>query len=284
MDFKASLSEAIRTVDDYLKEKVVFPSMAQETVFRAMEYSLFAGGKRIRPVLAVACAKAVGGRAEDALPFGAALEMIHTYSLIHDDLPAMDNDDFRRGKPTCHKAYGEDMAILAGDGLLNYAMEFALKEGKNHQNLVPILTELFTQSGVFGMIGGQVIDLESEGVRISPERMETLHRLKTGALLLAACRVGALSGGGDAHTFDNYATSVGLAFQIKDDILDVEGSSEKLGKEVGSDEKNQKSTYVTLYGLEQAKEMLRAETKKATDSVSDPFLKGMAQYLLQRDR
>ena len=283
MDFHAKLKHAIRTVDDYIKEKVVFPELAQKTVFSAMQYSLFAGGKRIRPVLALACAEAVGGEAADALPFAAALEMIHTYSLIHDDLPAMDNDDFRRGKPTNHKVYGEDIAILAGDGLLNYAMEFALKEGRNHPNLVPILQELFTQSGVFGMIGGQVIDLESEGKCISSERMEELHRLKTGALLLAACRVGALAGGGDAHAFDDYARSVGLAFQIKDDILDVTGSTERLGKEVGSDQKNQKSTYVSLYGLASAEEMLRKETERAIKSVEDPFLKGMAAYLLSRD-
>lgn len=283
MDFNTQFTAVIRVVDDYLKEKVVFPDLAQKTVFDAMRYSLFAGGKRIRPVLALACAKAVGGSYEDALPFAASLEMIHTYSLIHDDLPAMDNDDFRRGKPTCHKAYGEDMAILAGDGLLNYACEFALKEGEHHPNLVPILKELFTQSGVYGMIGGQVIDLESEGKKIPAERMENLHRLKTGALLLAACRVGALSGGGAVHTFDDYAASIGLAFQIKDDILDVVGSSEHLGKPVGSDEKNQKSTYVSLYGLESAQRMLREETKKAMESVSDPFLRGMAEYLLSRD-
>ena len=283
MDFQAQLDRTICTVEAYIKEKVVFPPLTQKTVCSAMEYSLFAGGKRIRPVLAMACAAAVGGRAEDALPFGASLEMIHTYSLIHDDLPAMDNDDFRRGKPTNHKVYGEAMAILAGDGLLNYAMEFALKEGKDHPNLVPILTELFTQSGVYGMIGGQVIDLESEGKTVSPERMEELHRLKTGALLLAACRIGALAGGGEAHTFDDYARSVGLAFQIKDDILDVTGSAEKLGKAVGSDEKNRKSTYVSLYGLTDAEAMLQKETERAMQSVSDPFLRGMAAYLLSRD-
>ena len=283
MSFEAELERKIDRVNAYLTETVTFPKLSQQTVVEAMKYSLFAGGKRIRPVLSMACCEAVGGKAEDVLPFAAALEMIHTYSLIHDDLPAMDNDDLRRGKPTCHKVFGEDMAILAGDALLNYAMEFALREGKHHSNLVPILETLFTQSGIFGMIGGQVIDLESEGKRISAERLSELHRLKTGALLLASCRIGALAGGKAAETFDTYATSIGLAFQIKDDILDVVGSSEKLGKEVGSDEKNQKSTYVSLYGLEKAGEMLKEETEKATNSVSDPFLQGMAEYLLSRD-
>lgn len=283
MDFREELTLKAERVNEYLKETVVFPALPQQTVFDAIFYSLFAGGKRIRPVLTMACAEAVGGKAEDALPFGVALEMIHTYSLIHDDLPAMDNDDFRRGRPTNHKVYGEATAILAGDGLLNFAMEFALREGKEHPNLVPILENLFTASGIFGMIGGQMMDLESEGKTLTATEMETIHRLKTGALIKAACRIGALSGGGAVDTFDTFAEAIGLAFQIKDDILDVTGSAEKLGKAVGSDAKNQKSTYVSLYGMSEAEKMLQRETERAIESVTSPFLKEFARYLLERE-
>ncbi len=283
MDFYGELTRKAEKVNEYLKREVVFPALPQKTVFDAISYSLFAGGKRIRPVLALACAEAVGGCEEDALPFGVALEMIHTYSLIHDDLPSMDNDDYRRGRLTNHKVYGEATAILAGDGLLNYAMEFALSRGKEHKNLVPILENLFSASGIFGMIGGQMVDLESEGKKLTAEEMETIHRLKTGALIKAACRIGALAGGGKVDTFDTYAEAIGLAFQIKDDILDVIGSSEALGKAVGSDEKNQKSTYVSLYGMEEAEKMLEFETNRAIESVDSPFLKEFAKYLLQRE-
>lgn len=245
----------------------------QKTVVDAMKYSIEAGGKRLRPMIMLMTAKLLGLDEAETMPFACALEMIHTYSLIHDDLPSMDNDDLRRGKPTNHKVYGEAMAILAGDGLLNLAAETVSKTetATLPERKLKAIGELFSASGFGGMIGGQVVDLESEGKRISPEEMQTIHLMKTGALIRAAGRIPcALAGASEEDTkaITDYCDNLGVAFQICDDLLDVYGTTEELGKAVGSDEQNEKSTYVTLFGKEKAEELMREHTEKAKESLS----------------
>ncbi|MGN1059799.1 MAG: polyprenyl synthetase family protein, partial [Clostridia bacterium] len=258
MEFLAEFEAKINLANQSLQKYFVKKENHQMAVYDAMEYSLFSGGKRIRPVLCVACAE-LFGNAEEALPFACAIEMIHTYSLIHDDLPCMDDDDLRRGKPTNHIVYGEAMAVLAGDALLNLAFETVLQ----HSKAAPALTleglKIIAESaGTEGMIGGQVIDLESEGKTIDSVTLMAMHVHKTGALMMAAAKTGALIGGGtkeDVLTMEKFARYLGVAFQIKDDILDVESTAEVLGKPIGSDSANQKTTFVTLYGLEQSRKM-----------------------------
>jgi geranylgeranyl diphosphate synthase type II len=241
-----------------------------------MRYSLFAGGKRIRPAFAFAAAEAVGGTDEQALPFAAAIEMIHTYSLIHDDLPAMDNDDLRRGKPTSHKVFGEAVAILAGDALLTRAFHLLAElppgwdetRARRRLRAAAILGEA---CGTTGLIGGQVMDLESEGKAISAEDLECLHRAKTGALLSACVRGGAVLGGAseeDLARLDRYASAIGLAFQVVDDVLDATESAERLGKTAGKDQKAHKATYVSIHGLDRAREMAAALRAQALDAVA----------------
>lgn len=257
-------------------------------IYDAMRYSLYEGGKRIRPVLTLAVCDAFGGDDKAALCFGCALEMIHTYSLIHDDLPCMDNDDLRRGKPTNHKIFGEAMATLAGDALLNRACETALGGGFGVEITVEALKIIFSASGADGMIGGQVIDMESEGRTIDGETLLTLHRKKTGALINAAVSLGAVCAGKDKNILSDYSAALGLAFQIRDDILDVEGSAAKFGKPINSDEKNGKNTFVTLYALSGAKKRLGEETQRAKAAAdklgeSGEFLSALADYLLKRE-
>ena len=257
-------------------------------IYDAMRYSLYEGGKRIRPVLTLAVCDAFGGDDKAALCFGCALEMIHTYSLIHDDLPCMDDDDLRRGKPTNHKVFGEAMATLAGDALLNRACETALGGGFGAEITVEALKIIFSASGADGMIGGQVIDMESEGRTIGGETLLTLHRKKTGALINAAVSLGALCAGKDKNILLDYSAALGLAFQIRDDILDVEGSAEKFGKPINSDEKNGKNTFVTLYTPSGAKKRLEEETQRAKAAAdklgeSGEFLSALADYLLKRE-
>ena len=240
MDFDNYLSEQVRAVDAYLDDYLPPEKAYPESIHRAMRYSLFAGGKRLRPVLSLAAAQAVGGRQEEVMPAAAALELIHTYSLIHDDLPAMDDDSLRRGKPTSHVVFGEAIAILAGDALLTEA--FSLLSGMTSGDAerwlraVAILSEA---AGVRGMVGGQVVDVESEGLPVGEDVLDYIHRNKTGALIKAAVHIGALLGGGseeDVHRICGYGQDVGLAFQIVDDILDVEGDAASLGKTAGIDE------------------------------------------------
>lgn len=262
-----------------------------DTILEAMEYSLFAGGKRIRPVLALAVCEALGGSREDVLPFGCAVELIHTYSLIHDDLPAMDNDDLRRGKPTNHKVFGEGMAILAGDGLLNLAYEIVLSALiKNNSRESVIAAEFIGRAaGIKGMIGGQVIDIESEGCKIEMEKLRDMHSKKTGALIDAACASGCLIAGRQdmLDTVLEYSRNLGIAFQIVDDILDVIGDSKKLGKNTGSDAQNEKSTYVSILGLDRAKELAGEYSKKAEELAElidrEGFLVKLTNYLLYRE-
>lgn len=272
-------------------------SLPQKDVFSAMKYAVCGGGKRIRPVLTLAVADMFGNLNCDAENAALSVECVHNYSLIHDDLPCMDNDDLRRGRATCHKVYGEDIALLAGDGLLNAAFEilsddslFTSQDFKSRMNIIRCLS---AASGTLGMIGGQVVDLESENRNdMTADELLYLHKNKTGALIRAAVRCGALCGGcsaDDALALDEYAKSLGLAFQIKDDILDVTGNAEILGKPIGSDEQCGKNTFVSLFGLDGAKKYLISETQKAKDALKPldskgAFLSELADFLLDRDK
>lgn len=274
---------------ELLPDKEVYPGVIHE----AMAYSLFAGGKRFRPTLCLAGCEAVGGKNEDCLDAACALECIHTYSLIHDDLPGMDDDDYRRGKLTNHKVFGEGMAILAGDALLTVAFELLanMSNGQNEQQLLQVIKEIAVASGTMGMVGGQVVDLQSENTEPTEELLQYIHTHKTGALITASVRVGGILGGATEEELQQltiYGEKLGLAFQITDDILDVIGDEAKLGKPVGSDEKNHKATYPALFGLEQSKIMAQQAVEDAIRAI-DCFgekaikLELLAQYLISRD-
>jgi geranylgeranyl diphosphate synthase type II len=265
-------------------------------LIEAMRYSLMAGGKRLRPVLCIAGAEAVGGRADVALPAASALEMIHTYSLIHDDLPAMDDDNLRRGKPTCHVRFGEATAILAGDALLTLAFQLLsdtrLIDESRAVLWLDVIQRISRAAGCQGMVEGQVRDIAAENHHLSRSALEQLHALKTGALIEASVCCGAVLGGGDAEQIDRletYAACIGLAFQVKDDILNVEGDPDLLGKGVGTDEARQKSTYPSLMGLDESKTLARELINKALralepfDQRSDP-LRAIADYIIERKR
>jgi geranylgeranyl diphosphate synthase type II len=261
-------------------------------IYEAMRYSIFAGGKRLRPIMLMAAADAVGSNGSDYLPVACGLEMIHTYSLIHDDLPAMDNDDYRRGKLTNHKVYGDGIAVLAGDGLLTAAFSTMLSQTNvEPQELINVVSEIAAAAGPAGMVGGQAIDLISEGKIIDAKTLQYIHQAKTGALFKAAIRSGALLGSGNQQQVDaltNYAANFGLAFQITDDILDVIGTQEKIGKPVGSDMKNQKVTYVTLHTLEGAKQLAQQAVDQALDSLCGfgpeaDILRKLVEHLITRE-
>jgi len=285
MDFKTKFNNYITQVNNNLNN--IFDGKSGST-YEAMRYSLYAGGKRVRPVLTLACCEALDGNYEAALCYASSIEMIHTYSLIHDDLPCMDDDNLRRGKPTNHIVFGENIAVLSGDALLNYACENIanFQKGTPAMNL-NALRVLFSASGADGMIGGQVLDLMAENRIISAQELAELHKKKTGALIKASASLGAISASKDENLFSDYASALGLAFQICDDILDVESDTETFGKPVHSDEKNNKTTYITLYGIDGAKAMFLEETEKAIASLDflgnrGEFLKEFALYLLGR--
>lgn len=292
MDYKNKLNERIELINKAL-EKYLVPKYP-ERLYEAMNYSVFAGGKRLRPVLLLSACEAVGGNIEDAMPFACALEMIHTYSLIHDDLPAMDNDDFRRGKPTCHKAFDEALAILAGDGLLTYAFEVMLEAvcNKTESKYAKAAKLIANYSGSQGMLVGQVVDVQSEGHKIDDKTLMFIHDNKTGGLIKAALMAGALIGGADSDTvgdFEKIGYNMGIAFQIKDDILDVTSTSEVLGKPILSDIKNNKQTYVSLYGLDNAQqdyETLSTGAVKMINNIGDKadFLSWYANALINREK
>lgn len=251
MDFEKYLQGKRKTIDQALDSFLPEENKEPESLHRAMRYSVFAGGKRLRPILAIASFEAVGGKGRSILPVACALEMIHTYSLIHDDLPCMDDDDLRRGKPTLHKVYSEGMAVLAGDALHALAFELLLK-AKNPQ----LVLEVAKAIGTEGMIGGQVKDLEAEGKKASLKEVEYIHTHKTGKLLRASVRAGAILGGADnarLSALSAYGEKFGLAFQIVDDILDIVGKEEVLGKKSGSDKENSKATYPEVIGMERSK-------------------------------
>lgn len=258
------LSEQVRAVDHVLEQCVPEENVEPASIHRAMRYSLFAGGKRIRPILAIAAARAVSDSPAGIERAASTLELVHTYSLIHDDLPALDNDDLRRGRPTCHKVFGEALAILAGDALLTLAFEVLSRLPRlEAERKIRLVEELSRAAGtVGGMIGGQVNDLEGERKRPTALLLESIHRAKTGALLRASVRMGAIYAGAAADELDAlslYGEHVGLAFQIIDDVLDVEESSEALGKTAGKDEAQQKITFPAVYGLERSREMAEEE-------------------------
>jgi len=258
--FKKYLSEQKKIIDVSLERLLPGPGGCPELLHQAMRYSTMAGGKRLRPILCLAACQAVGGDRSDAIACACALEMIHTYSLIHDDLPSMDDDELRRGQPTLHKVFPEGTAILAGDGLLTLAFEVVAEEKRlTDRQARMIILELALGAGVSGMVGGQQADLDGEGKTISPEDLEYIHTHKTGALLAASVVCGAIAGKGTPEEIGRlrrYGREIGLAFQIKDDLLDIEGESDKLGKITGQDVKSGKSTYPSLWGIETSREKL----------------------------
>ncbi len=289
-DINAYVKQQASIVTDRLN--VLLSENMPSTVLDAMKYSVANGGKRIRPILAIEFAKACGGNIDAALDFGCAVEMIHTYSLIHDDLPCMDNDELRRGKPSCHIAFGEDNALLAGDALLTEAF-MALTSPRNvsEKNIVRAVSYLSAFAGINGMVGGQVLDLQFEDTKPTVEEILKMYSLKTCGLIKASCVLGCLS----SYEYDEnkiaaaieYAENLGIAFQIQDDILDIEGDAKALGKPIGSDAKNDKSTVVKYFGLEKSKLLVREYTEKAISSL-DSFenntetLKQLAYMLVDR--
>ncbi len=263
----------------------------KDSLNESMYYSLIGGGKRIRPVLALASAEAVGGQLQDILPAAVSLELIHTYSLIHDDLPAMDNDDYRRGRLSNHKVFGEAQAILAGDALLTYAFELLAAPGLGlPERQLRVIREVAVAAGKAGMVGGQVADVAGEGRTLNLEEIEKIHKAKTGALLTVSARLGGILAGGtelQVEALTDYAQALGLAFQIKDDILDVVGDSETIGKPVGSDLRQGKSTYPSLLGLEGAEREMHTQIQKAQSAlkpfgIGATFLNELAYYIEQR--
>lgn len=296
MDIKAEIGrhtdEAEQIITSYLPEEKGY----QKTVIEAMNYSFLAGGKRLRPILMLETYRLFGGKSKVIEPFMAAIEMIHTYSLVHDDLPAMDNDEYRRGKKTTHAVYGEAMGILAGDALLNYAYEtaaraFAMEPG--NPGVCQAFQILTAKAGIYGMVGGQTVDVESEGKPdMTKEKLDFIYRLKTSALIEGAMLVGAVLAGatqGEQKIIEQTAGEVGLAFQIQDDILDVTSTMEVLGKPIGSDEKNHKITYVTYEGIEKAKADVASLSEQAIarmDSlvVKNEYLTELLRYLILREK
>ncbi|MBK5243923.1 MAG: polyprenyl synthetase family protein [Eubacteriaceae bacterium] len=294
-EFQSLLRENVSLINENLEKTFQGNLDTPEVILESMKYSLFAGGKRLRPMLMIETCRSLDGDVEVIMPLALAMEMIHTYSLIHDDLPAMDNDDFRRGKPTNHKVYGDATAILAGDGLLNYAMETMLEgaQGLSGELLDRYLTAMkiiMRASGISGMIGGQVADMLSENRVITINELNYVHLHKTGALLEASIHCGCIIANAEPATqgrLITYSNLIGLAFQIVDDILDIEGTESELGKPVGSDEKNHKSTFVSLYGLEASKIKV-AELKSEALEILKPigekseFLENLAEYICKR--
>src|SRR5437763_10680559 len=292
-DLKAYLEEKTEAVNGTLDLFLPKATTKPATIHKAMRYSLFAGGKRMRPAVLIAAAEACGGKGAEAMPLACAVECIHTYSLIHDDLPAMDNDDFRRGKPTNHKVYGEGIAILAGDGLLTQAFEI-LVQGKStsrysHQTIV---LELARAAGSLQLIAGQVADLEGEGKPLSERELRFIHERKTSALLCCSVRLGGVNANctpAQLNALSDFGYYVGLAFQVIDDILDVTQTSEQLGKTAGKDVTAQKATYPSIVGLEKSRKIAQQLTNKAFAALKifkgkAAALEALAEYLLQRDK
>ncbi len=294
MDLNRYLKDRQNFVDKALDHHLPASDLLPGSLHQAMRYSVFAGGKRLRPILMLAACEAVGGDSETALPAACALEMIHTYSLIHDDLPAMDDDDFRRGRPTCHKVYGDALAILAGDALLTEAFillsGMAVEQSPLREAASRAMQIIARSAGSRGMVGGQVVDMDSEGKEIDLPTLEYIHTHKTGALILASVQAGALLGGGDEAACDaltRYAEAAGLAFQIADDILDIVGDQELLGKDVGSDEARGKATYPALLGLSEARRRalelrdIALESLSGFGAAAEP-LRQIAHYIVDR--
>lgn len=293
MNKKYSLKEYIGIINNYLETAVGECSFGEDIVHEAMKYSLGIGGKRIRPTLVLEFCRLCGGDINDALPFAAAIEMIHTYSLIHDDLPCMDNDDMRRGMPSCHKKFGEEYALLAGDGLLTRAFGIIAESDvakKSPDSAIKAVAELSYLAGANGMIGGQVIDLKNEDKPCSIEVLRTMDSLKTGALIRCSAALGVIVAKGTDEMMQSavaYADNLGHAFQIVDDILDVTGDEKELGKPIGSDAQSNKSTYVSILGIDESKKYAEMLTDKAIDALEifgseGDFLRELAASLINR--
>jgi geranylgeranyl diphosphate synthase type II len=295
-DLKAYLREKKEIVDRALDTYIPEPDGPASDLLKAMKYSLFAGGKRLRPILCLAGTEAVGGTETDCLPVACALELIHTYSLIHDDLPVMDNDDLRRGKPTSHKIFGEAVALLAGDGLLTEAFSLMtnadLRKNVSPQRMLRVIRLISNASGYNGMVGGQVVDIQSEGKTVDFSTVEFIHTHKTGALIAAAVTSGAMLGLGDesqVSAITTYGRKIGLAFQISDDILDIEGDTHLMGKKVGADQEKGKITYPSVLGLKKSKETQSKLVEEAIESLrifnhpAEP-LRRIALYIIERKK
>ena len=294
MDIKQYLEQKRQDVDRFLEAVMPPESAPPANLHKAMRYSLFAGGKRVRPILAIAAYEAVGGTSQTILPLASSLELIHTYSLIHDDLPAMDNDDYRRGKLTNHKVFGEAMAILAGDALLTMAFDLVsrpeLADGLDPRSQVRVIQELAVGSGNVGMVGGQVADIEAEGKDIDLATLEGVHRWKTGKLIRASVRIGGIAGGATAEQVNRltaYAEDIGLAFQIADDVLNVTGTREELGKDANTDASRGKKTYPTFFGVDGARKLADERVASAIAHLKDfgpkaEPLRELARYITAR--
>ncbi len=294
MNFLSELEKRSGKVNAALDELLPAAGEYPPIIHEAMRYSLFAGGKRLRPVLALASAEITGGSTEDIMPAACALELIHTYSLVHDDLPAMDNDDLRRGMPTCHRKFGEAMAILAGDALLTAAFELItrcpLRGRITPERMIRVVAEVASAAGTAGLIGGQVVDVISAADRIDGETLAYIHRNKTGAMYRVSVRTGAiLSGAGeeDLERLTGYADHLGMAFQITDDILDITGDDQLMGKPSGSDLKNNKATYPALYGMDEARKMAALEADMAVRCLESfgpeaDFLRELVWFVIRR--
>ncbi|MEI3228098.1 MAG: polyprenyl synthetase family protein [Lachnospiraceae bacterium] len=295
MDMQLELTYRAQEIEKLIQRYLPEEKGYQKTILEAMNYSMLAGGKRLRPMLMIETYKLFAGSSKSIEPFAAAIEMIHTYSLVHDDLPAMDNDEYRRGKKTTHSVYGEAMGILAGDALLNYAYETAATAfslDTDHVADAKAFQILTKKAGVYGMVGGQTVDVESEGQEISRDKLDFIYRLKTGALIEASMLIGAVLAKAteeEQQIIEKVAGEVGLAFQIQDDILDVTSTLEVLGKPIGSDEKNHKATYVAFEGIEKAKEEVERLSVDAMDQIAslsekNPFLIELLRYLIHREK
>lgn len=295
MNFKEELNQHVEQIETIIKSYLPKENGFQKTVIEAMNYSILAGGKRIRPMLMQETYRLFGGTGEVIFPFMAAIEMIHTYSLVHDDLPAMDNDEYRRGRKTTHAVYGEAMGILAGDGLLNFAFETATEAfqiSNDYERIGKAFRILSVKAGIFGMIGGQSVDIENDGKPIEKDTLDFIYRLKTAALIESSMMIGAVLAGADetqVKIVEQIASNIGLAFQIQDDILDITSTIEVLGKPINSDEKNHKITYVTLEGLEKAKEDVKEISSMALTlleelKVKNEFLNSLINMLITREK
>ena len=297
LNFNQKMNNKIIEAEEVIKEFLPKEEGLQKIICEAMNYSVLGGGKRLRPIMMKATFDLFGGKGEVVKPFMAAMEMIHTYSLVHDDLPAMDNDDLRRGRATTHIQYNEGLAILAGDGLLNYAFETAIKAfdyDTDAKIVAKALKVLATKAGIYGMIGGQTVDIEAESGNqvMNEETLMFIHKNKTAALIESSMMIGAILAGAseeEISAVEKIAYNIGVAFQIQDDILDVIGSEEVLGKPIGSDAKNEKLTYVSLKGLETAKEEVAKLSKEAITSIQkyekdENFLSELATYLIDREK
>ena len=295
MNFREELKSKTAAVEKIVESYLPEESGTQHEIMEAMNYSVTAGGKRLRPLLMQETYRMFGGEGSEVEPFMAAMEMIHTYSLVHDDLPAMDNDEYRRGKLTTHAKYGHAMGVLAGDGLLNYAFETAMTAfdcGEDTERVAKALKILGRKAGIYGMIGGQVVDVQSTGKAVDQETLDFIYELKTGALLEASMMVGAVLAGAteeEVAVIEQIASDVGLAFQIRDDILDETSTLETLGKPIHSDERNEKTTYVTLKGLEQATKDVEEISARGLNRLAElpyenEFLTELIKALVYREK